>query len=218
MIFNLLPNHNNIKNMEAFINKIPENYQGKPLDLEVHKAEGKVAEAQKTFKRACKRLQNPPLWHKLVGALSAVFTIENSEMENTVRLLGRGDYLKINIHSPEAMLGLHYDWVQVKEMKYEKISAEEEYFLLTLEVASNPNSKNEKVEHFFKEGASSSFVIQRKGRNVSALYYGRNETPNTENNSMVEKLRNGMVALGAMAGFSNLQWKALLEALLQPEL
>lgn len=205
--------------MKGFINHIPENYQGKPVDLEAHSAEENVTEAQKTFERACKRLQNPPIWHKIAGALSATFTIENKENQNPERLLSTGDFIKINVHSPDAMLGLHYDWVQVNEIKTEKLSEEEEYYLLTLVVANNPNSKDEKVEHFFKEGASSTFVIWRKDINVSALYFGRNETPNTENDiSMVEKLRNGIVALGAMAGFSDLQWKTLIEAFLEPEL
>lgn len=205
--------------MKDLIDKIPENYQGKPVNLKEKVAEDNLEDALKSYERAKKRLLNPPVWHKLAGSLSAKFKIENPVEPNCDRLLKAGDYMSVNIHSPEAIIAQNYDWVQVKEIIEEKLSDLEAYFLLRLEVAPNPKNKKTNVDHFFKKGASSTFVIYRKENKVEAHYYGRNETPNNQNkNSTLENVRNEMVALGAMAGLSDLQWTALLKGLLQTEL
>ena len=205
--------------MEDFLHKIPKNYQGNPVNLVETKVEENLEAALKCFERAKMRLLNPPIWHIIAGGLSAVFKIENSEDQTPERLLKDGDLMSINIHSPDAVLAGNFDWVQVKEITEEKISEEEAYFLLRLEVAPNSNSKKKHIDHFFKKGASSSFVIHRNGNNISALYFGRNEEPNTEKeNSILENVRNELVALSAIAAFSSLQWKALLNGLLQAEL
>lgn len=205
--------------MNAFINKIPENYQGKPLDLKETQQEDNLENAEKCYTRAKKRLLNPPIWHEIAGVLSADFKIENNGDDTTERLLKQGDFLRINIHSPDVLVASNYDWVQVAEIHEEVLSANERYFLVRLIVAGDPNNTNEKIDHFFKEGASSTFVIYQKENNITAYYYGRNEEANTDSeNDTLENIRNKIIALGAMAGFSNLQWSRFLTALLEPEL
>jgi hypothetical protein len=49
---------------------------------------------------------------------------------------------------------------------------------------------------------------------VTAHYFGRNEEPNTEGLGLTDKIRNVVVAGGALAGMSELQWTALLKGLL----
>ncbi len=205
--------------MNSFINLIPKNYEGKPLDLSEIRQENNLEAALKCYNRAKLRLLNPPLWHQIAGSLSAAFSIENASDEKPERLLKKSDFISINIHSPEALLGIYYDWVQVTEIFEEQISSDEAYFLLTLKVATNPKNKEKNIAHFFKKGASSTFVIHQKENKVAALYFGRNETPNTvDENSTLQNVRNEMVALGALAGLSNLQWRAFIKALLQAEL
>ncbi len=205
--------------MNSFINLIPKNYQGKPLDLSEIRKENNLEAALKCYNRAKHRLLNPPVWHQIAGSLSATFSIENASDETPERLLKKGDFISINIHSPEALLKLYYDWVQVKEIFEEQVSSGEAYFLLTLEVATNPKNNEKNIAHFFKRGASSTFVIHQKENKVTALYFGRNEIANTvDENSTLQNVRNEMVALGALAGLSNLQWKAFIKVLLEPEL
>jgi hypothetical protein len=72
--------------------------------------------------------------------------------------------------------------------------------------------------HFFEDLATSTFVIERIGNPVTARYYGRNELPNTETSEKKDIIRNAIVATGAAAGLSELQWSALLKAFLKEEL
>ena len=205
--------------MKNFIHKIPENYQGKPVDLMEMLEADNLEEALKCYERAKKRLLNPPVWHIIAGSLSADFKIENPGNHQPERLLEEGDFMEVNIHSPDTLVGGNKDWVQIKEITEEKFAAKEAYFLLRLEVAPNPNKNNKNIDHFLKEGASSTFIISLKDNTVLAYYFGRNESPNTnEENSVLENVRNEVVAFGALAGLSNLQWKALLKGLLGPEL
>ena len=47
---------------------------------------------------------------------------------------------------------------------------------------------------------------------------GRNEVPNTkEAQTLLARLRNAIVALGAIVGIANLQWSSLAKGLLEPE-
>ena len=89
---------------------------------------------------------------------------------------------------------------------------------LMMAATANPQRKAQNVAHFFREGATSSFIIKRTGPTVTASYHGRNEVPNTEANGMADKLRNAVVAGGAMGGLSKLQWTALIKGFLQKEI
>jgi hypothetical protein len=47
--------------------------------------------------------------------------------------------------------------------------------------------------------------------------YGRNEKPNTKAETAVDKARNTAVATGAISGFAKLQWKSLVNGLVNKE-
>lgn len=79
-------------------------------------------------------------------------------------------------------------------------------------------SVSNEVAHFFTEDVSSTFVIIRKGNEVTSYYYGRNETPNVHTHSMADNIRNAIVSSGALASLSEAQWLALIKGLLQPEI
>ena len=71
------------------------------------------------------------------------------------------------------------------------------------------------VWHFFTEEASSCFLVKREKNTVTAGVYGRNEKPNTAAETFIDKARNTAVAAGAMTGFSKLQWKSLVNGLME---
>lgn len=58
-------------------------------------------------------------------------------------------------------------------------------------------------------------MVSHEGNTVRAAVYGRNEVPNTGAEKAVDKARNAMVALSAMAGVSKLQWKLLVKGLVE---
>lgn len=196
---------------------IPVNTIGKAVDLEHTVTCPTEEEAIKTFRRASKRLLNPPVWKEISGMFSASFHLADSVEANTHRLARVGDYLSINIPGPANAAGKGYDWVQVVNIVENSDAALDE-FAIELNASINPEKPEEGIAHFFKEGAISIFIIKRNGNTVTAYYHGRNEVPNTEDVSLGDKVRNAIVAAGATAGISELQWTALIKGLMEKEL
>jgi hypothetical protein len=87
---------------------------------------------------------------------------------------------------------------------------------VTLRVRPSPDPENQDTNtaHFFKDYATSSFRVQRKGNQVTASVHGRNEVPNTETEKALDKIRNAFVGATAVAGMSTPQWKGLVKGLL----
>ena len=85
---------------------------------------------------------------------------------------------------------------------------------MKLRASGKPGEEGESAAHFFKEDATSSFVIHRKGNKVTASYHGRNEVPNTDTDKTIDNIRNSMVAMGALAGLSELQWSRIIKGFL----
>src|SRR5690606_25373642 len=116
-----------------------------------------------------------------------------------------GNYFRINIPGPGSPAGDGYDWVRVEKIEDEIApDAEQESFTIQVRPAPNPK-KREETAHFFDSGATSSFVVNRKDRTVSAAVFGRNEKPNTKSRSLPDKIRNAVVGKSAQAGFSDIQ-------------
>ena len=174
---------------------VPENTSGKALDLEDSVKENNTENAINTFNRACTRLLNPPLWHELVGNLSASFELLSSEMGEADRLAEIGDYLKIKIPGPGNNAGDGYDWVKVDAMEENSIPGIAASFAMRLRATANPADKGKGTAHFFKEDATSTFIIRRIDHTITASYHRRNEVPNDEG-SVTDKIRNAVVASG----------------------
>ncbi|MEP6711361.1 MAG: hypothetical protein ABJA37_03040 [Ferruginibacter sp.] len=198
---------------------IPQNIQGKATDLEESVVAQNKEDALKIFRRAAMRLKNVPVWHKLCGALSAEFILAGNDGNPVLRLAEKNDYFMIDIPGPGMREGDGYDWVKVMSIQ-EEMNEHGDAELLALIVGScaNPATTGNETAHFFKEGATSTFMIQRLGSKVTASYHGRNELPNTDVKRLTDKLRNTVVAIGAYGGLSVMQWQALIKAFLQDEI
>jgi hypothetical protein len=193
---------------------IPGQEKGKSVDLREELVAADEEMARQVFKQAVDRLCRPASWHEVAGVLSGIFTVEKKDAGEPAE---PGDHIRINIPGPGLREGDGDDWVRVKTIDRDFDELSDESFGLLLEVSTNPHSPNPAISHFFGEGASSSLLITRKGKLVTAFYKGRNETINTENLALTDKIRNIVVAGGAIAGISELQWSALLKGLLTPE-
>lgn len=197
---------------------MPENKVGKALDLEESVTENSAEEATTTFRRACKRLLNPPIWHELAGAASASFKIVTENNVDPHRLACIHDYLAIDIPGPGSSAGDGYDWVQVENIAENAEPGADESLGISLKASSNPGKPQEGTAHFFNDSATSSFIIKRAGNTITASYHGRNETPNTKEPGLGDKIRNTLIAASAMAGIAEWQWKALIKGFLQKEI
>ncbi len=198
---------------------IPSNTEGKQNDLHFSKTLPDREQAVDCFKRAYKRLLNPPVWHQLAGMISGEFTLAGESGQAANRLAREGDHFRIDLPGPGPRIGDGYDWVKVASIQDNTNPAgEEERVALQLHPSSNPTSKDERTAHFLREEASSTFIIERKGNIVTASYHGRNEVPNTDTGNIIDNLRNTIVSSGALSGLSEAQWSSLIKAFLQAEI
>lgn len=198
---------------------IPPGIKGKNTNLESSIDAGTNEEALDTFKRAYKRMLNPAIWHKLCGRVSAEFKLVGENVDDPQRLAHEGDYFRIDIPGPGPAAGDGYDWVKVESIvDHADPGGPAENYGMRLRAASPPHKKGTDTAHFFKEDATSSFIIQRTGNKVTASYHGRNEIPNSDTSKTSDNIRNSIVAMGAFAGLSELQWSAIIKGFLEKEI
>jgi hypothetical protein len=193
---------------------IPSQEKGKSVDLQESVTAVGTQEAKKLFQQAEERLKKPARWHDIAGSLSANFSIHGKREEDSIQ---EGDHIRISIPGPGLKEGDGDDWVRVEIIEENFNNEVDESCGVTLIVCPNPTTDGDEVAHFFADGASSTFLLTRKDKIVTAYYKGRNERPNTRDLELTDKLRNIVVAGGAMAGMSELQWKALLKGFLAIE-
>lgn len=194
---------------------IPPQEAGAKKDIEEVKVTGDRNDAVRLFNLARNRMMDINHWDQLCGKASATFTLTDSNGSEVNRTAEKGDYLKIDLLAPGPAEGKGYDWVFIEEI-IESNHPDGTYESIVIQVrpTSNPQAKGENVAHFFNEESTSSFVLERKDKTVKAAVYGRNEIPNTATSNVVDKVRNAVVAITAILGFSNLQWKSLVNGLL----
>lgn len=190
---------------------VPEQVEGKEVNLEESVTADTALAAQELYYKACERLLHPGTWHELAGALSAFFKLDSFAPGRKIK---EKDYLQIDIPAPGNPAGDGHDWVIVDTILANTNGWAEESLSVTLRSSENPDKPGDGIAHFFNEGATSSMVIKRKGKTVIASYHGRNEKPNTEG-GLANKIRNVLVAIGALAGLSEIQWNALLKGFLK---
>lgn len=197
---------------------VPVNTEGKPNNLAFTIEAAGREEARMRFNQACYRLLHPELWHKLAGVVSAECRLIADNGDESYGPALMGDHIRINVPGPGTRAGDGFDWVVVDAIENGiDAGSEVESYGLRLRPCANPFHKDDDVAHFFKNTATSTFIICREGNMVKALYYGRNEVPNTDIENKVDNIRNAVLAAGAIAGFSELQWMALLKGFLEPE-
>jgi hypothetical protein len=195
-------------------NLIPEQQTGGESNTVAEVVLSNEQEAKQFFVVACQRVMNVNEWHHLAGAASADFILCDAIGNEVKRTAEKGDFIKIDIPGPGTVSGEGYDWVQIEAI--EKVqSPEEESLLMRVRPATNPLNEKDDTAHFFTEEATSNFVVRRQGLTIKAEVHGRNEKPNIKAETVVDKARNAAVATGAITAFSKLQWKSLVNGLVQ---
>jgi hypothetical protein len=192
---------------------LPEQEEGSDKNIEAVVEAPNIDEAKRLFQDAKKRLLNVNEWHKICGKMSSVFELTDEKGDHLDGDPTVGNYFRIDIPGVGSAAGKGYDWVRVEEVKKEtQEDADSEYVLITVRPADNPTSKDDNIAHFFSDKATSNFVVKREKNVVTAAVYGRNEVANTGTDNTIDKLRNAVVGVSAIAGLSNPQWKMLANA------
>ncbi|RPE09290.1 hypothetical protein EGT74_20025 [Chitinophaga lutea] len=172
--------------------------------------------ARELYQTARTRLLDVNHWKDISGRQSAVFTLTDSDGHFARRLAREGDLIRISIPGPAAADGQEYDWVQVERI-FEASGSHHKtaYIGMRVRPVKAPDKIPEEVSHFFTDDATSSFVVEKRGKLVRASVYGRNEQPNTTVTRLGAVARNLLVWLGALLGFSKMQWKSLVRGILR---
>jgi hypothetical protein len=197
---------------------LPPQERGKSTVTSAEVAMMKEPDLRYVFERATNRLLDVNEWTDHCGALAASFQLTDDEGEPLKGRAAVGDYIRIDIPGPATTEGRGYDWVKVEKIERPGESAPGAISLMQVRPCTNPQVKDSTVTaHFLKDHATSTFIIEWSGNKVSATVYGRNEVPNTDDAGVADNTRNAVVgALGAI-GLSKVQWKALVQGLLEKE-
>ena len=162
------------------------------------------------YEKARKNLLDINNWQKLAGKLSAGFRLTDPFGNLVQRLPLQGDYIRIHL-PPSA--DDKFDWVRIEAIEEQKYQNNLNWIMIRVRPSDPPRQKEE-TEHFFSKEATSSFLVERTGRKVTASVRGRNELPNIKTPGLASKIRNLFFGLGAMVGLNYPQWKGLVKGIL----
>ena len=193
-------------------NEIPKQEHGSKMDAIAEINLGAEVEAMEFYQVARMRLLEVYNWDKICGYASATFILIDASGQELKRAASEGDFIKIDIPGPGSTTGDGYDWVRVEQI-HEESSEHNQMVSMRVRPCPNPMNESEEVAHFFKDEATSTFMVSRIGTEVLAEMHGRNEMANTDSAGVIDRIRNVAVGLGAKIGFSYPQWKVLVESL-----
>ncbi|MEO7264207.1 MAG: hypothetical protein ABIW38_04810 [Ferruginibacter sp.] len=193
---------------------IPNQTEGASSDIISKKHFDSEDQAKVFFILLKQRLLNVNQWKEYAGTLSATFQLCDLNGDEVQRNVEEGDYFKIHIPGPGSEAGEGFDWVKVELVKEENTTTGER-LVIKVRPSSNPRNSKADIAHFFDDTATSTFIINRKNKKLTAEVHGRNEIPNTEADAFGDKLRNTVIATAAISGFSKIQWNLLTEGLLK---
>lgn len=166
--------------------------------------------AKKLFYRASANLLNVNKWHDLSGKSSARFQLLNESGDEQKAPVQNGHFLRISLpFAPASKKGDGFDWVRVERVESES-KPDHEWVAIRVRPSPVPFLLSQHPAHFFASDATSSFIVERKGRKLIASVYGRNEKPNTKTKGPFNKIRNFVVAIAAVLGLNKPQWRALV--------
>lgn len=203
---------------QNFDGLIPKNHTGKKTDASFTEDYKSKEEALTAYQAAKERLLNISRWHSYAGSGTADFKLTDAHGTEVNRLAREGDHFRINIPGPGSNTGDGYDWVQIQSIQESNNpELDQELMAIIVQPVSNPQNDDQDVAHFFNDIATSTFIVQRCALQVSAEVHGRNEQPNTNTENLIDKARNMLVAVGAILGLSEIQWKSLVKGLIKPE-
>jgi|SRR5215203_147913 len=193
---------------------VPAQFAGQEIEAEATKELKDEAGAKSLYNAAKKKLLDVNNWKRVAGTISAQFQIIDGKGEEVTRNIKKGDYLRINIPGPGSKEGDGYDWVLVEELKeINRGSVQSVGF--RVRPNENPFGKKNETSHFYSKEATSSFIICRENSRVISWIIDRNLLPNTEPGSLVDKVRDVVVGVSAIAGLSKVQWQQLADGLIE---
>lgn len=194
--------------------KIPAQHSGAKTEVGSEVEFDTEQAAIEHYEKVKKRFYDMNSWELFAGREKAEFSVRDAQGNIILEKPKVGDYFCIKLPGLHNKSGDGYDWVHIEHVEEEENEHQASAYI-RVRPCANPTKPDEGIAHFFNPEGTSNFLIKRERRKVIAEVHGRNETPNTENHDLLEKIRNGMVAMGGMVIASEIQWKALTEGILK---
>lgn len=195
---------------------VPQQEEGTKKDIDHSVKAANANEAHRLYTVARNRLIDVNHWREFSGPASATFRLTDPRGNELNRTVEKGDLFKIDLPAPGPSEGKGYDWVVVEAIEETRNqSGQKESIAIRVRPTQSPLTDGNETAHFFNDKATSSFVVERNGNEITAAVYGRNEVPNTETTNLIDKVRNAIVGSTAILGFSNVQWKNLVKGLIE---
>ena len=196
--------------------QLPEQVSGRETNFTHERIYNDLKSSHNGFKQVAERLLTVNNWHEYSGGGSAKFTLTNNLGDELFGFAAEGFYISIDLPGPGPDAGDGLEWVMIEKIETAG-SAEtaEEYLTMTVRPVPNPMQTSQEVAHFFNDVSTSTFIVRRDGRVVSAGAHGRNESPNNEDVDLHDKIRNTAIALLARMGLSGAQWQKLVTGLIE---
>ncbi|MGI4806071.1 MAG: hypothetical protein ACRYFL_14995 [Janthinobacterium lividum] len=198
---------------------IPQQEKGNHVDIQHETTLNNRETAEQLFEAAKIRLLDVSRWGEIADGISAKFQLVNAAGAEVNRPAQVDDYFKIHIPgAPSSESGEGNDWVRIENIQDETSDTDDlQIVSIRVRTASNPQKPETEPSHFFNESATSTFVVKRKDKTVTAEVHGRNEVPNLHADGIWDTLRHVVVAVSAIIGFSNQQWNHLVKGLIEPK-
>ncbi|GEP92092.1 hypothetical protein SAMN05660909_01991 [Chitinophaga terrae (ex Kim and Jung 2007)] len=168
------------------------------------------------FKTVVDRMLDANKWYEFAGkGLAVSFQLTDLAGRPVDGPAETGMYMQIDLPGPGPSAGKGYDWVKIEQKEHVTLNEHQEIFFMRARPTEHPVQKSAGIAHFLKKEASSSFVVVRNQRTVTATVYGRNEVPNVDAPHLKDKIRNAVIGSTGAIGISKMQWKALVTGLLE---
>ena len=195
---------------------VPPQEEGASSDTSAQKILDNLTDAKTFFRSVRERLYNVNEWKKYAGTFTGNFRLHDEGGNPVDRPIRLHDHFRIDGPGPGSVTGEGYDWVQVEALE-EKETPHEDLISFRVRPASNPTNDKNVTAHFFKEDATSTFIVRRKDNVVYAEVHGRNEIVNTEADNFIDKARNVLAGAVAKTFFSKYQWRSLVDGLINTD-
>ncbi|MCG2792600.1 MAG: hypothetical protein L6262_03505 [Weeksellaceae bacterium] len=196
---------------------IPEHKKGSFHDTESRRIFENREETASNYDILKSRFFSVNEWPDYCGQAFADFKLFDADAHHLTRWPKANDLIRIDIPGPGNLQSNGYDWVKIINIAQNEFLNDDEIenIIITCVPTNDPaKPKNNYIAHFYSEKSSSTFKIARGNKYIKTGIYGRNETPNL-NANFIGKIRNIVVAAGAMLQISKIEWKVLAERLLE---
>jgi len=198
----------------AKIQGVPTQQRGSHLDVQKECQFRDPQETMESFELLKARFFSINHWKEICGGMSADFRLFDQSGVYVDRMPQEGDFIRVDIPGPGDIYEKGFDWVRIVKIDERIYDGQLERYLILCRPSSAPNSKKNHVAHFYSPQSSSSFLIERGATYIKAGVYGRNELPNYAHTGLMGKIRNFFIYLGGAMRMTKMQWKSLVEGLM----